>query len=64
MGLKRTDDFCADAVWIALTSGLTHKQVASDLGACMSTLTKWITAQFALGKQQFAAFGALSGLLC
>ena len=28
---------------IALTSGLTHKQVADDLGVGMSTLNKWIT---------------------
>ena len=32
MGLKRTDEFRADAVRIALTSGMTRKQVASDLG--------------------------------
>ncbi len=30
MGLKRTDEFRADAVRIALTSGLTRKQVADD----------------------------------
>ena len=30
MGLKRTDEFCQDAVRIALTSGLTRKQVADD----------------------------------
>ena len=29
---------------IALTSGLTRKQVASDLGVSLSTLNKWITA--------------------
>ena len=29
---------------IALTSGLTQKQVADDLGVGMSTLNKWITA--------------------
>ena len=28
----------------ALTSGLTRKQIASDLGVGMSTLNKWITA--------------------
>ena len=44
MGLKRTDEFRADAVRIALTSGLTRKQVADDLGVGMSTLTKWISA--------------------
>ena len=44
MGLKRTDEFRQDAVRIALTSGLTRKQIASDLGVGMSTLNKWITA--------------------
>jgi len=44
MGLKRTDEFRADAVRIVLTSGLTRKQVADDLGVGMSTLNKWITA--------------------
>ena len=44
MGLKRTDEFRKDAVRIALTSGLTRKQVAGDLGVGMSTLNKWITA--------------------
>jgi len=31
-------------VRIALTSGLTRKQITSDLGVGMSTLNKWITA--------------------
>ncbi len=44
MGLKRTGEFRKDAVRIALTSGLTHRQVADDLGVGMSTLNKWITA--------------------
>ena len=44
MGLKRTDEFRKDAVRIALTSGLTRKQVADDLGVGMSTLNKWIVA--------------------
>ena len=44
MGLKRTDELRQDAVGIALTSGLTRKQVADDLGVGMSTLNKWITA--------------------
>ena len=43
MGLKRTDEFRQDAVRIALTSGLTRKQVASDVGVGMSTLYKCIT---------------------
>lgn len=42
MGTNRTDEFRADAVRIALTSGLTRKQVASDLGIGLSTLTKWV----------------------
>ncbi len=44
MGLNRTDEFRADAVRIALTSGLTRKQVASDVGVGLSTLNKWVTA--------------------
>ncbi len=44
MGLKRANEFRKDAVCIALTSGLTRKQVADDLGVGMSTLNKWITA--------------------
>ena len=44
MGHGRTDEFRKDAVRIALTSGLTRKQVAGDLGVGMSTLNKWITA--------------------
>jgi transposase len=44
MGLKRMDEFRHDAVRIALTSGLTRKQVADDLGFGMSTLNQWITA--------------------
>jgi len=43
MRLKRTDEFRKAAVRIALTSGLTRKQVADDLGVGMSTLNKWIT---------------------
>jgi transposase len=44
MSLNRTDEFRKDAIRIALTSGLTRKQVADDLGVGMSTLNKWITA--------------------
>ena len=44
MGHGRTDEFRKDAVRIALTGGLTRKQVADDLGVGMSTLNKWITA--------------------
>ena len=42
--LQRTDELRQDAVRIALTSGLTRKQVADNLGVGMSTLNKWITA--------------------
>ena len=44
MGLKQTEEFRQDAVRIGLTSGLTRKQVADDLGIGVSTLNKWITA--------------------
>jgi len=42
MAAKRSDEFRREAVRIALTSGLTRKQVASDLGIGFSTLSKWI----------------------
>ena len=42
MGPKRSDEFRREAVRIALTSGLTRKQVACDLGIGFSTLRKWI----------------------
>ncbi|WP_374303607.1 transposase, partial [Paracoccus sp. (in: a-proteobacteria)] len=38
------DFFKREAVRIALTSGLTRRQVASDLGVGLSTLGKWIRA--------------------
>ena len=44
MGTVRTDESCKDAVRIALTSGLSRKQIAEDPGVGMSTLTRWITA--------------------
>ena len=44
MGRTRANEFHKDAVRIALTSGLTRKHVADDLGVGMSALNKWITA--------------------
>jgi transposase len=44
MGTGRTDESCKDAVRIALSSGLSRRQVADDLGVGMSTLNKWVTA--------------------
>ena len=44
MGTVRTGEFRKDALRIALTSGLSRKQIADDLGVGMSTLNKWITA--------------------
>jgi transposase len=44
MGTGRTDEFRKDAVRIALTSGLTRRQVADDLGVGLSALNKWVTA--------------------
>ncbi len=43
MGTNRTDEFRKDAARIALTSGLSRRQIADDLGVGMSTLNKWIT---------------------
>ena len=42
MGRSRSEEFRQEAVRIALTSGLTRWQVASDLGIGMSTLNKWV----------------------
>ena len=42
MAHRHSDEFRREAVRIALTSGLTRKQVASDLGVGFSTLNKWI----------------------
>lgn len=39
---RPSEEFKRDAVRIALTSGLTRRQVSSDLGVGMSTLGKWI----------------------
>ncbi|HAX0147153.1 transposase [Klebsiella pneumoniae] len=44
MSLKHSDEFKRDAVRIALTSGLTRRQVASDLSIGLSTLGKWIAS--------------------
>ena len=44
MGIRRTEEFRSEAVRIALTSGLSHKQVAADLGIGLSTLGKWISS--------------------
>ena len=35
-------EFRREAVRLALTSGLTRKQIAVDLGAGFSTLNKWV----------------------
>jgi transposase len=42
MGTKRTVEFRQEAVRVALTSGLTRKQVASDFRVGFSTLSRWV----------------------
>ena len=44
MAAIHSDEFKRDAVRIALTSGLTRRPVASDLGIGLSTLGKWVRA--------------------
>lgn len=43
MAIKHTEEFKQEAVRIALTSGLSRRQVASDLGVGLSTLSKWVS---------------------
>ena len=42
MGPKQTAEFRQEVVRVALTSGLSRKQVASDFGIDFSTLSLWI----------------------
>ncbi len=42
MGSRHSREFRAEAVRVALTSGLPRKQVAQDLGVGFSTLNRWI----------------------
>ena len=44
MAATSSDEFKRDAARIALTSALTRRQVASDLGIGLSTLGKWVRA--------------------
>ena len=39
---RYTKEFKDEAIQIALTSGRTHREIASDLGVGRSTLTRWI----------------------
>ena len=44
MGTGRTDVIRKEAVRIAVTSELSRRQVADDLGVGFSTLKKWVSA--------------------
>ena len=48
MGQRYSVAFRAEAVRLALTSGLTRKQLAADLSIGFSTLNKWVQ-QLAMG---------------
>ena len=45
MDIRRTEEFRSEAVRIALTSGLSLKQVSDDFGIGLSTLGKWVAAR-------------------
>jgi|GEM_PF-1228870 len=49
MGTGRTDVIRKEALRIALTSGLSRRQVADDLGGGFSTLNKWVSAHRGAG---------------
>ncbi len=40
---KHSEDFRREAVRIALTSGLSRRRIAADLGIGLSTLGKWVS---------------------
>lgn len=42
MALRPSEEFRAEAVRVALTSGLPRKQVARNFGIGFSTLSRWI----------------------
>ena len=42
MGSRYTSEFRAEAVCLALTSGLPRRQIAADLGVGYSSLNNWI----------------------
>ena len=42
MGTKHSTEFKQETVRVALTSGLTRKQIAADFGVGFSTLSRWI----------------------
>lgn len=42
MGSRPTEEYRAEAVRVALTSGLPRKQVAADFAIGFSTLSRWI----------------------
>ena len=42
MASQHTSEFRQEAVRVALTSGLSRKQVAADFGVGFSTLCRWI----------------------
>jgi transposase len=55
MSTVRTDEFRKNALRIALTSGLSRRQVADDLGSGMSTVNKWVTR----GKKLYSFMGSV-----
>ena len=46
MGTKQTAEFRQEVVRVALTSGLSRKQVASDFRIGFSTLSRWIKEEW------------------
>ena len=43
MSTKKSEEFKREAINLVLTSGLSQKQVAADLGIGQSTLGKWLS---------------------
>ena len=47
---RPTPRFRREAVWLALTSGRTRREIAQDLGIGLSTLTRWLSQESDVGE--------------
>ena len=51
MAIRFSEEFKVDAVRMALSSGVSRRQLAADLGVGFSTLSKWVRQSRKVHKQ-------------